>query len=135
MEQERDREGYLYPIGSVLTHRALLHGSPIHDAVRLFVVSRTREGCPGGEQLHYHCRLVSGAGAWRAQNILSPELWRLNEVELAPLPPAGLRDGMDALLHHWLHVCREVNKSLDQMRENEILKGLHDEGRAGQPEG
>lgn len=74
---------FLFNIGDTLTHKGLLTADGSSKLLRLFVVSRTREECPGGVQNHYICRAVNPG----FHPAVRADLERFNEVELTPLPP------------------------------------------------
>ena len=118
---ERDDLGFLYPVGSILTHRALLQEPAASSPVRLFVVERLFQNCPGGVQRHYRCRAVSA--------VLSPDrqlgnVVQLHEEELAPLSVPSLPETMEALLAQLRSFHREVRDTLERAEELEpLLRG------------
>ncbi len=86
-EPVRDAQGFLYPLGAVLTHRAWLVEPASNKPQRLFVVERMMVECHGGVQRYYLCRVVEvGREPLQKDNLLI-EAVRLTEPELVPLPP------------------------------------------------
>jgi hypothetical protein len=72
---------FKFEIGEILVHRASLIPPAQPFCLRLFVLERFSQECPGGVQVHYRCRVV---GAGPDEVSLSRDLASFNEVELAP---------------------------------------------------